>query len=109
MIKVNITWPLLMAFLIALIVYLARDPKPHRPLPERRTPSRPTPRTSRRPIIIEQPSPVSDYDAETERLDREAAEAARTVFEESEAQRELIIERLNQRNDRRKARFNTRR
>lgn len=108
MIQIKVTWPALILLLVALAVWLARDPGQRQPAPVYQSPSRP-PRTARRPIIIEQPAPASDYAAETERLDREAADAARLVFEESTRQHQTIIEELNQRNDRRKARFNTRR
>lgn len=79
MIKIRITWPLLILLMLALLVWLIRGqaPKPAK----RRTPSpRPSrPRPTRGTVIIDQDGSSTvhdrDYDAETERLDREAAEA----------------------------------
>ena len=59
--------------------------------------------------MIDQDGPASSYDDETERLDRAAADAAQTIFEESDRQNQTIIEELNKRNDQRKHRAYARR
>lgn len=99
MIKLHfrITWPALILILIALAVWLMRDPAPRKPAPRRRPQPRKARPDSRRPFVIHQTPDGDDYTAETERLDREAAESARTVFEESEAARETVIEELKTR------------
>ena len=117
MIKLKITWPALLLLLIALLVWLARDPGSHKP--QRRAPIAPSrPPRRRVPLhrqntddfVIDQDGPVtSDYAAETERLDREAADRARTAYEETARPYEEIKERMNQRNAKRRERANTRR
>ena len=82
MITIRFNWPSLLIILLALAVWLirvsdtppARSPGKSRPGP--RAPRRPT-RAARPGVIIDMPAGDSraDYDAETERLDREAAEA----------------------------------
>ena len=112
MIKLHLklTWPALILLLIALAIWLARDPASHatgarKPAPARRRPAS----QSRRPFVIEQDGPASSYDDETERLDRQAAEAAQAIFEESDRHNQTIIEELNKRNDQRKNRVHTHR
>lgn len=101
MIKINlhITWPALILLLIALLVWLARDPGARKSAPKRRTAPWPASQP-RGPIIIEQP-PASDYAAETERLDREAAESGRRTFDDQQAQFNDFKERMNARNEQR--------
>ena len=101
MIKIKLTWPALILILIALAIWLARDPNARKSAPSRR----PAPPPRRRPFVIHQDGPATSYDAETERLDRQAAEAAQAVFEESDRQNQTIIEELNKRNDQRKHRY----
>lgn len=105
MIKIKLTWPALILLLIALLVWLARDPGARKPTPSRRRPASPP----RRPFVIDQDDPARAYDDETERLDRQAAEAAQAVFEESDRQNQTIIEELNRRNEQRKNRAYARR
>ncbi len=104
MVKIHFTWPLLIALLIALIIYLLRaQPSPRPP---------PAPKARRRPVVIDQEpardnhhAPAGDdFAAETERLDRDAAERARTVYESARASGDEIIERMHQRHDQRNAR-----
>ncbi len=103
MIKIKLTWPALILILIALAVWLARDPDARQPAPSRRRPA------SRRPFVIDQDGPARSFDDETDRLDRAAADAAQAVFEESDRHNQTIIEELNKRNDQRKNRAYTRR
>ena len=110
MIKIKLTWPALILILIALLVWLARDPASHATGTHKPTSARRRPASQqRRPFVIHQDGPASSYDDETERLDRAAAEAAQTIFEESDRQNQTIIEELNKRNEQRKHRTNTRR
>ena len=113
MIKLHlrITWPALLLLLIALLVWLARDPGSHKPAQAR--PPRARPAARRVPLhrqstddfVIDQDGPaIGDYAAETERLDREAADRARTAYEETTRPYETIIERMNQRNAERRQR-----
>jgi hypothetical protein len=103
--KIKITWPLLIVLLIVLLAYLTRDPGRRSATPTR--PSRPPRRT--RPIIIDQAGPARDYETETERLDREAADAGRRAYDDHQRQFDAFKERMNARNDKRRERFNTRR
>lgn len=77
MIKIRITWPMLFFGLILLLIWLAREPQ--QPTPARRKRSqRPRPSAGRAArLVIDQDADgsSSDYDAETERLDEEAARA----------------------------------
>lgn len=89
MLKLKITWPLLIALLFALLVWLIRDQQPSA---ECQKPKRYTPRSSRRTpkparIIHNQPvdadgddDRTAAYDAETRRLDQEAEDSARATF-----------------------------
>ncbi len=104
MIKIKLTWPALILLLIALAVWLARDPGARKSAPKRSAAPRPVSQR-RRPFVIDQDGPAASYDAETERLDRQAADAAQTVFEESDRHNQTIIEELNKRNDQRKRRY----
>ena len=114
MIKLHlrITWPALLLLLIALLVWLARDPGSHKsqrrvPVQPSRPPRRRVPlhRQSTDDFVIDQDGPaIGDYAAETERLDREAADRARTAYEETTRPYETIIERMNQRNAERRQR-----
>jgi hypothetical protein len=99
--KIKITWPLLIVLLIALLAYLTRDPGRRSATPTR--PSRPPRRT--RPIIIDQAGPARDYENETERLDREAAETGRRVYEQRQQEHESVMERMKQHNEQRQARY----
>jgi hypothetical protein len=78
MLKVRITWPLAIIIVAALIVWLVR---PRATV--RRSSARPAARPARESVIItparEGRSPRPDYDAETERLDREAIESMRAA------------------------------
>ncbi len=106
MIHIKLNWPAFILILIALTVWLARDPGARQPAPSRRPSPRPA---SRRPFVIDQDGPARSYDDETERLDRTAADAAQAIFEESDRQNQTIIEELNHRNEQRKNRAYTRR
>ncbi len=85
MIKIRITWPAL--FLLAFIAFawLIREPAPRKTSRPRRKTSHTLKRAGsrQRPFIIDQDggddAPDSDYDAETEDLDREVFEAARSA------------------------------
>lgn len=87
MLKVKMTWPLLIVLVFALFAWLIREQRP--PVAQKTrayTPRAPhTPRRAK--VIRNQPDvggdddAVSDYDAETARLDREAVENARSEFE----------------------------
>ena len=98
MIKLKITWPALLLLLIALLVWLARDPDTHKPAPAR-PPRRRVP-LHRDDFVIDQ----DDYAAETGRLDREAADRARTAYEQAARSYETIKERMNARNAERRQR-----
>lgn len=90
MLKIKITWPVVFMLLISLAVWLIRTSSAQ---PAARKPTRPTPRPATRnghrpraPFVIDaEPHPADcagdspDYAAETEALDREAADAARTA------------------------------
>ncbi len=90
----KLTWPALILILVALALWLMRD----RPVTHaRRRSSTPT---AAGPIIIDQ-TPAGDYAAETERLDREAAESGRRTFDDQQAQFNDFKERMNARNEQR--------
>ncbi len=103
MIHIKLNWPTLILILIALAVWLVRDPGASKPAPSHRRPA------TRRPFVIDQDGPARSYDDETERLDRAAAEAAQADFEESDRHNQAIIEELNHRNEQRKHRAYARR
>ncbi len=83
MIKIKLTWPALILILIALAVYLARDPG-QRNAPSLRTPRRPA-SPARRQALPDHDG--GDYEIETRRLDEAAAAAGQQVFDE-----EIIID-----------------
>jgi len=100
MIKIKITWPVFFLCALTLAIWLRRAPsKPH-PAPRAHRAHRPRPR--RQTIIRLDGS--DDYDTETERLDREAAEAGRTAYEQAERNRQTLIQELKKRHDQRYAR-----
>jgi hypothetical protein len=115
-IRIHITWPALLLLLIALLVWLARDPACDKPGSPKPAPARPPRRESaarRVPrhrqntddFVIDQVDPVTgDYAAETERLDREAADRGRQVHDETIRSYEDIKERMNARNAERRER-----
>ena len=100
MLKIKITWPLAILVLIGLLVWIIRTADPPRtakPTKQRRSAARPMPHRNgpgyfKPPIIhADDAHPFdaadsSDYDAETKRLDREAADAARATHAHSSAQ-----------------------
>lgn len=76
MIKIRITWPLLLLAAFALVIWLAHRPPTPTPHPRSTRPVRPTPRArtrARRGMVID-----SD-EREAGDLDREAAAAARAA------------------------------
>ncbi len=89
MLKLKITWPLLIALLFALLVWMIRDQQPPA---DRQTPKRYVPRSARRTpkpakIIHNQPvdadgddDRAAAFDAETARLNQEAMAAATDTF-----------------------------
>ena len=77
MIKIKLTWPVLILLLITLAVWLAHDPGARKPSPLRRPASQ-----SRR----RQPTPArggSDYATETRRLDEAAAAAGQQILDQA--------------------------
>jgi hypothetical protein len=99
MIKIRFTWPLLIALLVALIIYLLRA----HPSPQ------PKPKARRRPFVIDRDRnghhvTGDDFAAETQRLDRDAAESAQTVYESARASGDETLERMQQRHAQRTAR-----
>jgi hypothetical protein len=97
MLKLKITWPLALLILVAIFAWMIKASEPARPSARqesrpRRTPRRRSParngHSARETFVIDvDPHPFDaaggtnpdEYDAETERLDREAAEAARAA------------------------------
>lgn len=84
-VRLRITWPLLFALLLATILLIFRSPAQTATTAPAPSP-RPRPmaqrarsRHVRRPDVIFKTAP--DYDAETNRLDQEAAEAARQAYD----------------------------
>jgi len=74
MIKIKFSWPMLFLGLILLLIWLSRDPDAPIPTPRRKQ-RRPRSGRATRGMIINADSSGSTYDAETNRLDHEAAEA----------------------------------
>jgi len=101
MIHIRINWPTAILIALALLIYLLRAHPSPRP--------QPAPKARRRPFVIDRDRDGhhvagDDFTAETERLDREAAERAQTVYESTRASGDETIERMQQRDDKRKAR-----
>lgn len=87
-IRLHITWPLLLTLLLAAILLIFRTPvrgaATAAPSPRPRPMAqRARPRSARHRDVIFKAAP--DYDAETDRLDQEAAEAACQVYDHSTA------------------------
>jgi hypothetical protein len=105
MIHVRINWPTVILILLALAIYLLRAHPSPRPQPKPK---------ARRPFVIDRDRDGhhvagDDYDAETERLDREAADRARTAYNDTEDEYADLKERMNARNDKRQFRSARRR
>lgn len=78
MINIRVTWPLLILILLALLAWLIRGPAGKPAKHRAPSPRPPRPRPAAKVIIDQDGSSTRhdrDYEAETERLDREAAEA----------------------------------
>lgn len=88
MLKIKITWPVVILILFAIAAWLMRSQQPTQPARSRRTP--------RQTIILNGDGDA--YDAETDRLDREAAQAGRATYETESDRYTRTINRMRKRN-----------
>jgi hypothetical protein len=107
MIKIRITWPLLIVLALALFAWLIRDSGASRPRPARRPSPRPDrpERRRRASVVIDQDGPDAAYDAETERLDGEAFATGQRAYEAARQHHQETLERMKYRHEQRAARY----
>jgi hypothetical protein len=106
MIKIRITWPLLLVLALALFAWLIRDAGASRSRPARRPSPRPDrPERRRPPVVIDQDGPGTTYDADTERLDGEAFADGQRAYEAARQHHQETLERMKYRHEQRAARY----